>query len=164
MQKKTIIKVSFGLLFIALIVGIAVSSSSKNDLPEVAESFPTELLQSKMSLEKSSLERPRLIIFYNPECEHCQYEAETLSTNPDFQNLDVYWVSGAASEDNQAFKASYASAAPASFHFLDDKQYQIGNALGVRTFPTIFIYGEDGSLLYKYEGETKPEAILKWLT
>lgn len=163
MQKKKLLQLSLGLVTGILIVGIAVSILNKKEAPAAAKEFPAALLQSHTSWQAPEDAGPRLLIFYNPECDHCQYEAKTLSTHPDFWKMEIAWLSGESSEANQAFRKEYAADAPASFQFLDDPEHQIGNALGVSIFPTIFIYGADGMLLHKYEGETKPAAILKWI-
>jgi len=163
MSKKNLLQLTLGLLFMALIIGIASSIPAKQEDVIAAEIFPTALLAERTAWSAPETASARVLIFYNPDCEHCQYEAKTLSTHPDFQEREVVWLSGAASEENRAFQEQYTSAAPAAFQFLDDPQYAVANALGVRTFPTILIYGAEGELLKRYEGETKPEAILRWV-
>lgn len=163
MSTKKLLQLSLGLLFIALIVGIVSSIPAKQEAATAAETFPTALLAEHTAWQAPEVASASVLIFYNPDCEHCQYEAKTLSAHPDFQAIEVVWLSGATAEENRAFWETYAAAAPASFQFLDDPQHTLGNALGVRTFPTIFIYGVEGQLLQQYEGETKPEAILRWI-
>ena len=163
MQKKQLLQLSLGLLFIALIIGIAATASTKS-ATLVSTDFPSELLAKHTDCTAIKQAYPSVLIFYNPDCEHCQYEAESLSTHPDFQKLAVYWFSAADPAALTSFQKEYAADAPASFQFYQDPQHQIGNALGVRTYPSIFIYGADGNFVHQYEGEAKPAAILKYLS
>jgi thiol-disulfide isomerase/thioredoxin len=160
---KKILLLFLGLLFIALLIGIARSVPARPEDGMAAETFPAALLTQHTSWQAPGTAESRVLIFYNPDCEHCQYEAKTLSTHPDFQEMAVVWLSGAPPAENGAFQERYASEAPDAFQFLDDPQYAVANALGIRTFPTILIYGAEGALLKRYEGETKPEAILRWM-
>ncbi|GAB5553642.1 MAG: hypothetical protein Sapg2KO_32330 [Saprospiraceae bacterium] len=162
MQKKQLLQLSLGLLFIALIVGIAATASNKPTISGSTD-FPSELLEEHTEWTATKQAYPSVLIFYNPNCEHCQYEAQSLSTHSAFQKTPVYWLSAAEPEALSDFQMQYATDAPASFQFLHDPQHQIGNAMGVRTYPSLFIYDADGHLAHQYEGETKPEAILKYL-
>lgn len=163
MPTKNLLQLLLGLLFITLIVGIASSIPAKQEAVAAAKTFPAALLAEHTAWQAPETASARVLIFYNPDCEHCQYEAKTLSTHPDFQAMEVVWLSGASVEENTVFRQTYAREAPASFQFLEDPQHAIGNALGVRTYPTIFIYDTYGQLLHEYEGETKPEAIWRWM-
>ena len=162
MQKKQLLQLSLGLIFVALIIGIAATASEKKTVLVNTE-FPTDFLAQHTEWSSPDLSFPAILIFYNPDCDHCQYEVSSLSTHPDFQKLPVYWLSAADPDELANFQQKYTSDAPASFQFFRDPQHQIGNTMGVRTYPSIFIYDAVGNLAHQYEGETKPEAILQHL-
>lgn len=163
MKKKTLLGIIIGILAITPIVVLSVLLTRQNSVPESARQLPIDLLAANPAWVSSSEKAPVILVFYSPECDHCQNEAKKLSTHPGFQDQTMYWLSGDTPAANQTFRETYASPTPNSFQFLEDTDYQTANTLEVSIFPTIFIYDESGKLRRRYEGETEPERILKWI-
>ncbi|HKK74278.1 MAG TPA: thioredoxin family protein [Saprospiraceae bacterium] len=163
MKKRTLLGIVIALLAITPVVILGVLLSRQNQVPELARQFPVDLLAAHTDWQVPSEAGPALLLFYSPDCDHCQNEAEELSTHPEFKEQTIYWLSGDTPEANRSFQDTYAPEAPASFQFLEDSDYGVANALEVSMFPTIFIYDAAGHLLHRYEGETEPERILSWL-
>lgn len=163
MKKKTLLAIIIEVLTITPIIILAVLLNRQNSVPTVARQLPLDLLEANPDWVPPPEATPLILIFYSPECDHCQNEAKKLSAHPEFQEQTIYWLSGDTPVANQAFWETYATKVPKSFHFLEDADYQIANTLGVSIFPTIFIYDTAGDLLRRYEGETEPEEIINWL-
>lgn len=108
-----------------------------------------------------------VLFFFHPDCEHCQSEARALKAyRREFEQTKILWI---ATTDSlaaiRAFEATYGlTEVFPSLTMARLSPEQANETFGLRSFPTIFIYGKDGQLLQKYVGETKMEAILKHLS
>lgn len=119
----------------------------------------TSLDDQEVKIKQS--DRTKVIFFFNPDCEHCQSEAELIAANMDaFANAEVYFFSMESLESIQDF---------AKKHKIED--FKVGKVdyksvaypMGVNTFPICFIYAPTGELLQQYKGEVKLEAITKFI-
>lgn len=109
-------------------------------------------------------EKQTVIIYFHPECEHCQYEAQELLANKTkFVNTKILMVSPAPLAQLKQFYTDYQLAEISFLNVLWDKERKFEGYFGASTFPTIFIYNGKNKLLKKYKGEAKIEAILKHL-
>lgn len=163
MKRKTLLVIIIAVLAITPIVILLFLLSDQRQVPALAKQLPTELLSANTDWQPPTESRPIILIFYSPSCDHCQAEAQNLSTHPTFQEQTIYWLSGATPKANRTFQETYAPDAPQRFQFLEDPDYRLADALEVSIFPTIFIYNSEGKLRRHYEGETKPERLLNWL-
>lgn len=104
-----------------------------------------------------------LIIYYNSECEHCQYEAELISKQIEqFKDYQILMISYEPIEKilayRKKFKLNYSF-----IEFLQDSKYQFDNIFGNSPFPSSFIYNKNRKLVKQFKGEVKTEAMLKYL-
>lgn len=106
-----------------------------------------------------------LIIYFNPDCDQCDYEAKEIKANINkFYNTQILMISNSISDNIRIFADKFNLTEEPSVRFLMDTKglyYQIFDA---RNTPNIFIYNKDHQLLKHYEGQTKIEAILKHLS
>lgn len=117
--------------------------------------FSNEKLQSSLSA---------LIIYFNPECEHCQYEARAIRDSLHrFAATNVMLVSDEPLERLQQFAQEYDLADQPNIHILYDEKRQFKDFFGTSMVPSIFIYNREQQLVKHFKGETKIEAILKYL-
>lgn len=105
-----------------------------------------------------------LLIFFNTECEHCQYEMKELKKNlASFKNTEVVLMSSENIFQIKKFSEEYGLAGQPNVHFTKINADQIYRTLGSLSVPYIFIYGKDRNLLKEFKGETRMEAIIKYL-
>jgi len=104
------------------------------------------------------------LIFFDSECEHCQYEFYDIKKNISlFSESHVIFVSTES--------ISVISKTASNFGYRDEANIQFAkiNAndafanFGNFSLPYILIYDENGFIVKTYRGETKAEAILKHL-
>jgi thiol-disulfide isomerase/thioredoxin len=108
--------------------------------------------------------KPTLILYFNSECDHCQYEAEAISQNVNkFENVNLLWVSYESLSIIRQFANTYKLASYPNIHFTKINHKAILSTFGSVSIPHIFIYDKDDKLLKEYKGETKVEALLKYL-
>lgn len=103
-----------------------------------------------------------LIIYFHPECEHCQYEAKQISKHQsEFKDSHILMISPAQLNDIKQFQTDYQLGEISNLKILWDKGRMFETYFGKATFPTILIYNSNNEMLKKYKGEAKIEAILK---
>ena len=108
--------------------------------------------------------RATVIIYFHPECDHCQYQIDQLTQNSkDFKDSKVLFVSNYPSHDLIEFYEDYNICTLNDAELLWDRDHEFSKYFGEATFPTTIIYGPDKMLKKKILGEVKIENILKHL-
>ncbi len=107
--------------------------------------------------------QPTVIIYFNPECEHCQYEATEIGRQPDrFAKANMILITPDDSVKRiEAFADKYKLWQVDNLVVLLDRNFQFKNQFGTSVFPSVFIYGTNKRLLKQFVGEVKMEAVLK---
>jgi len=106
-----------------------------------------------------------LIILFNTTCEHCMAEAKALSkTIHSFEDATIVMVSTESLEEIRNFSRDYDLNNYTNVFFTSIDDTELYNAFGTVNYPEIFIYSSDGDLVKQFKGETKPEAILKYIS
>lgn len=108
--------------------------------------------------------KPTLIILFNSDCEHCQYEAGQLQKrHQEFARASVYLLTTETPVRAQAFARHYGLDSLAMMHVGTLTPEESYKAFGPTSVPHLFIYGPDRQLRKEYKGETKIDALLKYL-
>lgn len=108
--------------------------------------------------------KPTLIILFNSDCEHCQYEARQLQKrHQEFAKASVYLLTTETPIHAQSFAHTYGLDTLAMMHVGTLTQEESYKAFGPTSVPHLFIYGPDGKLRKEYKGETRIEALTKYL-
>ena len=109
-------------------------------------------------------DKATLIIYYNPECEHCQYEADIISKRiEEFKPFQLFFITYANAEQIESFAHNYKLTGFANIKFLWDKEFIFSDVFGESKVPVSFIYDKEGKLVKKIIGEIKVDALLKFL-
>jgi thiol-disulfide isomerase/thioredoxin len=107
---------------------------------------------------------PILLVHFNSECEHCQYELAELSRNLNaLQHATVLLMS---SENIAVIKKTAQDLGfvnTPNVNFLKINRENVFENFGSLSTPHVFIYGKDRKLIKEFKGETKIEAILQYL-
>jgi thiol-disulfide isomerase/thioredoxin len=134
------------------------ASTSTNDLPTLTV---IKADGSKFDLRKA--EGKTILVFFNPECDHCQRVAEQIKLKKKlFSNHQVYFVSTETQASLQKFAQQY-ELQDENFLFVqadaDDVFQSVGNLPSV---PAIFIY-QNQNFIRRFDGETSLDVIQQFL-
>jgi hypothetical protein len=167
MLKKSLLLAAFIVLFASalfLIYGIVEKVAAKKLVQFKTQTLPQARLfaldSSRFSFPPSAL----AIIFFNSGCEHCQYEMKEINKKQSlFLNDELVLLS---SENISAIKKAsedFGFANMPNIHFAKINDEDVFSAFGSVSVPHIFIYDKDHRLIKEFKGETKVEAIAKYL-
>lgn len=119
----------------------------------------TEFCSRYISQESSCL-----FVFFNPDCDHCKYEAEQITVNIEsFRNHQIFFISSSSVNDIKEFAIRYFLNDYDNIKFLCDKDYVVQNLMGVNLIPSSYIYNSSHHLVKSFRGEVKIEALIKYL-
>ena len=119
-------------------------------------------LFSKQNLRQST---PSVFIAFHPECEHCQYEAKSINEKQQVLNdINIVLFTTANDSTTHIFSKQYGLDRLKNVHIISDTTGQIRKLLDIQIMPTILIYNAQNQLVKRFNGETKIEAIIKYVT
>jgi thioredoxin-related protein len=105
-----------------------------------------------------------IILFFNPDCDHCQYEAKSiLEHKSDFVNTNFWWVTTVDSSAINDFSKKYHLDKLSKHYFAKLSTEKVVETFGSVSVPHIFIYDKTGVLQKEFRGETKIEALLTYI-
>ena len=106
---------------------------------------------------------PTIILFFNPDCDHCQYEAKAiLEHQSDFKTTNFWWVTTVDSSAINTFSKKYHLDKLPKHFFAKLPAEKVVQTFGSVSVPHIFIYDKAGVLQKEFRGETKIEALLTY--
>ncbi len=109
-------------------------------------------------------DKSTLIILFDPDCEHCQYEATQIRREQAaFSGAAVYWLTTQPMARARQFAQQYGLDSLATMHVGTLTREESNQMFGPTSVPHIFIYGRDGELKKEYKGEVKIAALLQYL-
>lgn len=116
-------------------------------------------------IEFSSFENgPLVLIYFNSECDHCQYEVQDIKKNiAGFSKATVVFMSSESLAKINAFAQSSGLKDFPNVFFTKISSNDAFTAFGPLGVPHVFIYGRDKVLRKEFKGETSAEVILKYL-
>ncbi len=105
--------------------------------------------------------QPLVLVYFHPECEHCQYEAQEIGQNATaFSNCQLVMVTYDDSLQRvKNFCETYHLWEIDNIEVLLDTENQFKKVFGRAVAPSVYIY-ENRKLKKQFLGETKLEAIL----
>ncbi|MFT4203369.1 MAG: redoxin domain-containing protein [Chitinophagaceae bacterium] len=108
--------------------------------------------------------QPTVIIYFNPDCGHCQETAKKISENmADFQNVTFLWVTYLSPLDEIAtFQKDFKLDLP-NVHFGKDPQYYIPSFFRVEQTPFVALYDANGKLAKAWPMYFRTEELKKVL-
>ncbi len=123
------------------------------------------LAGGKVYLNEFDRQKPTVIVYFNPECEHCQYEATEIGRHAsEFGKANTLLITPERSAEKlKTFAQAYHLNEVDNLAILIDRDKQFVKYFGTAVFPSVFIYAPGGKLLKSYKGEVKIEAIMESL-
>ncbi|MCU0447027.1 MAG: TlpA family protein disulfide reductase [Microscillaceae bacterium] len=132
--------------------------ASRQSLPNFSFYDLDSLQVSRASLASG---KPTLVIYFNSECEHCQYEATELVKNASkLESANIILVSTELIAKIKAFYQKYNLFKIKHLQILKTTSQAFYDYFGETGVPSIFIYNSDNQLIKHFKGEAKIEAIL----
>jgi peroxiredoxin len=136
--------------------GVNSSQSTVNDLPKMQV---TTLDNSQVAINE--LEGNTILILFQPDCDHCQREAEEIRKNLDaFNGYAIYFISADQASAIQKFGADYDLLAKKNIYFALTTVDDVIKNFGSIPAPSLYIYS-GRRLLKKFNGEVTIEKILE---
>lgn len=130
-----------------------------NDLPTMRLVTEKQHVVSARDLSGNTI-----LIFFRPECDHCQREAAAISEHIDaFSEYQLYFVGTDGHEASQKFARDYSLAGNRNIHFVQTDVNEILDNLGPIQTPSMFIYSKEKKLVRHLDGEASIDEILRYL-
>jgi thiol-disulfide isomerase/thioredoxin len=154
-------------LTIILIIGIVTKTHAGKIAKDRIKSLPVfsfKTINDSIFRSDEIKEGPVLILFYHPECEHCQYQITTLFKSQTVTSgLHVLLISNAEKEVIRSFLKENNLLEYPGVIALVDETYSFTKYFGTELVPATFIYNKELKLVKYFQGEVKPETIIKYL-
>jgi len=169
---KTTLKLGFGLTLITiigyLVINIQSGIKKKRAIETQRATLPefqfTTLQATNFTKKDLNLSQPTIIISFMPTCHFCQYEAEAVKENSAaFEKVNLLMVTSASEPEVIRFAEEYQLKDDPNILLLTDEFHQFQAIFGISAVPSVFIYNKQQQLVKHFSGETKMEAIFKYL-
>jgi thiol-disulfide isomerase/thioredoxin len=106
-----------------------------------------------------------MLVLFNPQCEHCQHEAETLTNNLDkFKKIHIVMTTTAPIYEMLNFANKYKLAEKSNIVFAQDTNYFLLSFYNLRNLPFHAFYGKNKELISVAEGSMTLEKIMTELS
>ena len=100
-------------------------------------------------------------MFFSPECDHCQQETkQLLAYKEELKDLQIVMVSPAAFAEIKSFYEDYNIASMKNIIMGKDQDYALGLKYQLRTYPSVFVYDNKGTLAKAFIGNVSVPTIL----
>lgn len=152
-----------------LIFGIITGYRHRKNQEKSIQTLPDVVFQSldgdSVNLMAYDWIKPLVVVFFNPECEHCQYEALEIAQHAEaFSGSQIVLITD---DDSLAririFCETYHLWEVDNIEILLDTDKQIKRVFGRMIFPSVYIYNIKRNLRKKFLGEIRAEAIINEL-
>jgi peroxiredoxin len=108
-----------------------------------------------------SLSGKVMLVFFLPDCDHCQREARQISNNLNaFKDYSLYFVSTAPLPEQERFGREYNLAGQPNVSFAQASSEDLYKHFGLFPTPTVYLYREGGRLVKIFRDETPVEQII----
>lgn len=105
-----------------------------------------------------------VLVLFQPDCDHCQREAEAIRGNLDaFGEYTLYFVTYAPMSDIQQFARDYQLNSQENIFFAFAEVQPILDNFGSIPTPSLYIYSDQQRLVKAFEGEAPIDEILEHL-
>lgn len=162
------------ILLLAFAVGYLVSRvtadyNEKNEAEKRIRLLPNvafiSLNGNPVNLHEFDQTKPLVIVYFHPECEHCQYEAQEIGQNANAfktcQMVMITYDDSIKRVENLCRRNNLWEVD--NIEILFDTENQFKKVFGKAVIPSVYIYDVDRKLKKRFFGETKPEAIIREL-
>ncbi|MGI8951118.1 MAG: peroxiredoxin family protein [Chitinophagaceae bacterium] len=108
--------------------------------------------------------KPVVIVYFNPDCGHCQLTAKEIVDNMDkFKNAFMVWITFHSPDQIKAFAHDYKLDQFNNIKLGRDTSYYIPVFYQVRFTPFMAVYNKQGKFVQAFEGGTDVATLSKYL-
>ena len=108
-----------------------------------------------------AIDKPLIIMYFNTECEHCQYETQELKKHlAQFANAQILMLSNESLAKLKTFAKSYALTDIDNLQIAQIPANKAFEIFGFTSVPSLIIYSKNQQLVKQYKGETKMETVV----
>lgn len=100
-------------------------------------------------------------MFFNPDCDHCQNETkELMAYKEELKDIPILMISAAPYSEIKDFYETFNLHALTNIVVGHDENFKLGSIYKLRTYPSIFVYDNKGTLAKAFVGNIGIPAIL----
>jgi len=168
MVKKSLLILGITIVLVLalfMVYGIVEKVSAKKETQTKIQSIPIHAPLIGLDSARFNIptDKNLVLIYFNSECEHCQYELSQLNENiAEFEGIQFVLMSSENLSTIKSTSVKYELDRFDNIQFVKINPENVFDNFGSLSVPNIFIYGADGKLIKEFRGETKMEAILKY--
>ena len=119
---------------------------------------PDSSLYTNENIKKNA---PFVIMFFSPDCDHCQTETkELLAYKQELKSIQILMVSVAPYSEIKAFYETFQLSSMRNVTLGQDVNFRLGSIYKIRTYPSIFVYDKNGTLAKAFVGNIGVPSIL----
>lgn len=162
-------KYAFSFLIFILFAGASRAQTYDSIPPYQKDStLPRFLLLNEDSVWYNTAQLPKktpvVFIFFNPDCSHCQHEAEELVKGMNNMNklkkIDFIWTTYQPTfAEIKAFADQYGLSKFKNMHFYKDPNYMVPSFYRLQMTPYMAGYDKRGNLVRTWTAGAKPEEL-----
>lgn len=105
-----------------------------------------------------------IIFYFHPECDHCGFEADDIHKQlEDFRQTQLIWISPVDTTTIRQFAQDHQLDGLPNVHWMSDTANVFPKMFNPDLLPSSWVFDQNGKLLKHFNGQTKPEALLKFL-
>ena len=155
-------------IFLSVLLLVACSTQKKESTPgsiNVNElpAIPLTLISGERVMV-NSLGGNTILIFYVPDCDHCQREAEAIRNQLEvFKNYSLYFIAASEPEEIKRFAERYQLNGRVNVFFARAEVADVVREMGPVGTPALYIYSHEKRLIKKFDGETQVAEIAEVL-
>jgi peroxiredoxin len=130
-----------------------------NELPDM-----TITLLNGSTVDVKKLEGSPILIFFQPECDHCQHAAAAISNNlAAFHDRELYFITSQTLATADKFAKDYKLVGYSNVHFSWTPTENVLKNFGPISAPSVYIYSNDHKLIKSFRGDVRIEEVLKYI-
>jgi len=134
------------------------TEAQANDLPDI-----TLAMDDGSKLKVKSLNGNTILILFQPDCDHCQREAQNIKDFiKEFEKYTLYFIAAADMKEIKAFASTYGLTDHANIRFGATDVATVVKSFGSIPAPSVFIYN-GGKQKAAFKGETEIGQIIRAL-
>ena len=151
-----------GFLIYQVVIGYVAKKEAETRIQTLPNVEFVSLTGDLVDLHSFDKTKPLVIIYFHPECEHCQYEAKEIGQNAKaFEHCQLVMITRDDSIQRvNDFISKYNLFEVDNIEILLDNKNQFKKTFGKALIPSVYIYDKSQKLKKQYLGETKQEAII----
>jgi cytochrome oxidase Cu insertion factor (SCO1/SenC/PrrC family) len=159
-------KNNLSFLKLVLIIVSAILFSSNVAISQSMPPFKMQLANGTVFSSKNlSHEKPVLIIYFSPDCEHCQVLMNAVFKNiKDFKKAQIVMVTFKPLNEVIAFQKNYQTAKYPNIKVgIDMPIFFFKNYFNLQNTPFTALYNKQGKLIASYKNETPVNDLIRHL-